>query len=124
MSINLLQRAQRIAAITVASSSAMRCRDMCHVRLMSTISPSSTSSSKSNNTIAAIERGVDKIRIYDEIDLLAAHLDWHYLLDAANRHHIEQNIQRRKGNGDIASLVTNLNQIPSIFVIYELSSTH
>ena len=47
-----------------------------------------------------------KLRIYDEIDLLPADLDWSYLLNEENLLEIEKNNQKRKGNGDIRNLVS------------------
>lgn len=56
-------------------------------------------------TIACLNDMVGKIRVYDEIDLLAAHLDWHYLLDKRNIEQINANVRNRNANCDIRSLV-------------------
>ena len=102
LSLRLLQRANRVVVVVAAATSASR-----KCRQRDSISRSfHTSSTRGNSSsVAAIERGVAKLRIYDEIDLLAADLDWHYLLDKANLERIAQNIQERKSTGDIASLV-------------------
>ncbi len=57
------------------------------------------------NLLASIKSGIDNLRIYDEIDLLPAELDWNYLLDAKNLKHIEENNIIRKGVGDIYAVV-------------------
>ena len=52
-----------------------------------------------------LEQQVKKLRIYDEIDLMPADLDWNYLLNEENLSKIEKNCQIRKSNGDIKALV-------------------
>ncbi len=58
-----------------------------------------------DSTVNLIVECVKKLRIYDEIDLPAADLDWNYLLDEANSKFIEKNYLSRKGHGDIKALV-------------------
>jgi hypothetical protein len=65
-----------------------------------------TNSSENLTTIKYLEENVKKLRIYDEIDLLPADLDWSYLLNEENLLEIEKNNQKRKGNGDIRNLVS------------------
>ena len=55
--------------------------------------------------LASIKSGIENLRIYDEIDLLPAELDWNYLLDVKNLKHIEENNKIRKGVGDIYTVV-------------------
>ena len=63
--------------------------------------------SLNESTVKFIEENVKKLRIYDEIDLLPANLDWNYLLNEKNFSKIEKNNQNRKGNGDIKALVSS-----------------
>lgn len=51
--------------------------------------------------IENIKNVVKHLRIYDEIDLLPADLDWEYLLDKNNIKSIEENNKNRKGVGNI-----------------------
>lgn len=55
--------------------------------------------------VELIENYLKKIRIFDEIDLYPAGIDWGYVLNPANLTSIDQNIKIRKGNGDIFALV-------------------
>lgn len=55
--------------------------------------------------IKIIEEGVKKLRIYYEIDLLPADLNWNYLLDENNLKTIDSNNSNRKGTGDIKTVV-------------------
>jgi hypothetical protein len=65
-----------------------------------------SSENLTESTIKYLEENVKKLRIYDEIDLLPADLDWSYLLNEENLLEIEKNNQKRKGNGDIRNLVS------------------
>ena len=56
-----------------------------------------------------LEDSVQKLRIYDEIDLYPAALNWQHLLDKNNLNKINENNLNRKGNGDIANLVKKTN---------------
>lgn len=58
-----------------------------------------------NNGVQLIENYLKKIRIFDEIDLYPAGIDWGYVLNPLNMIKIENNITARKGNGDISALV-------------------
>lgn len=51
--------------------------------------------------IENIKNGIKHLRMYDEIDLVAADLDWDYLLDVENIGQIEENTINRKGVGNI-----------------------
>ena len=57
------------------------------------------------SSLKFLEKSVKNLRIYDEIDLSPADMDWNYLLNENNVSAIEENIQKRKGNGDIKTLV-------------------
>ena len=59
----------------------------------------------SKEHLKLIENSIKKIRIYDEIDLFPADLDWNHLLSTSNIQNISENIKVRKGNGDIIGLV-------------------
>ena len=61
------------------------------------------------NLLANIKSGIDNLKIYDEIDLLPAELDWNYLLDVKNLKYIEENNKIRKGVGDIYAVVRFIN---------------
>ena len=52
-----------------------------------------------------IEKNINCLRIYDEIDLLPGSLDWTYLLDEKNLLAIDQNNKARKGSGNIHTVV-------------------
>ena len=54
-----------------------------------------------------IEDGIKKLRIYEEIDLPAADLDWLYLLNEKNIAKINENKVNRKANGDILKVVNS-----------------
>ena len=56
-------------------------------------------------SIASLKDLVAQIRVYDEIDLEAADLDWDYILDKRNFDRINENINNRKTNFDLAALV-------------------
>ncbi|CAF0792264.1 unnamed protein product [Brachionus calyciflorus] len=58
----------------------------------------------SNEHLKLIENTIRKIRVYDEIDLLPADLDWNYILNTKNIQFINDNVNLRKGNGDILGL--------------------
>ncbi|RNA08709.1 serine--tRNA mitochondrial-like [Brachionus plicatilis] len=58
----------------------------------------------SKDHLHLIENNLKKIRIFDEIDLYPAGIDWKYVLNPANLSNIEDNIKKRKGNGDIIGL--------------------
>ena len=60
------------------------------------------------SSLEFLEKSVKNLRIYDEIDLSPADMDWNYLLNENNISAIEKNIQKRKGNGDIKTLVNCL----------------
>jgi len=51
--------------------------------------------------IENIKNGIKHLRIYDEIDLLPADLNWEYLLDTKNIEAIDRNNKDRKGIGNI-----------------------
>lgn len=59
-----------------------------------------------NQIIENIKNGIKHLRIYDEIDLLPADLDWEYLLDTKNIEAIDRNNKDRKGFGDINEVVS------------------
>lgn len=67
-------------------------------RLQNTQSPSVDSK---NVTIENIRNGIKHLRIYDEIDLAPADLNWEYLLDKKNLKEIKENSKARKGIGNI-----------------------
>jgi hypothetical protein len=60
---------------------------------------------ETNLYIKKIQDGVKKLRIFDEIDLFAADLNWPYLLDEKNLNKINENKLNRKANGDIFKVV-------------------
>ena len=59
-----------------------------------------------NQKINFIEKSIQNLRIYDEIDLSPAKLNWNYLLDKDNKEKIQINNLYRKGNGDIVKVVS------------------
>lgn len=61
--------------------------------------------------VKLVEECVKKLRIYDEIDLLPADLDWNYLLDEKNLNEIEKSINNRKAHGNIKSLHELYNEL-------------
>ncbi len=68
---------------------------------------STTVRSRANKLIIDnIKNGIKHLRIYDEIDLYPADLDWDYLLDEGNIFKIEQNNLNRKGIGNIRKVVS------------------
>ena len=73
----------------------------CTPRFSSTIRPSAN-----KLIIDNIRNGIKHLRIYEEIDLFPADLDWDYLLDKENIQKIEQNNLNRKGSGNIHKLVS------------------
>ena len=56
---------------------------------------------KKKQTIEIIRNGIKHLRIFDEIDLAPADLDWEYLLDNKNLDMIIENTKARKGIGNI-----------------------
>jgi hypothetical protein len=69
-----------------------------------------TSSTRNGNCetnlyIKKIQDGVKKLRIFDDIDLSAADLNWPYLLDEKNLSKINENKMNRNANGDIFKVV-------------------
>ena len=56
--------------------------------------------------IENIKNGIKHLRIYDEIDLLPADLNWEYLLDTKNIEAIDRNNKDRKGIGNIQEVVS------------------
>lgn len=75
------------------------------------LAPFSTSKCKHSSengrakSIASLKDLVSKIRVYDEIDLAAADLDWDFILDKANLDRIDRNAKIRKSPCEIAELV-------------------
>ncbi len=55
--------------------------------------------------VKLIENGVKKLRIYDQIDLFPAQLDWNYLLDPKNKQKIQANNRNRASDSNINDLV-------------------
>lgn len=64
-----------------------------------------TNDASRNSSIASLRDLASKIRVYDEIDLAAADLDWAFLLDKSNLNRIDQNASGRKASCDIHELV-------------------
>ena len=64
-----------------------------------------TDAAASINTIKYIENKVRGLRVYEDIELLPAALDWHYLLNKDNATKIDANNKNRKGLGDIQLVV-------------------
>ena len=60
---------------------------------------------EANLYIKKIQDGVKKLRLFDEIDLFAADLNWPYLLDEKNVNKINENKINRNANGDIFKVV-------------------
>jgi hypothetical protein len=56
--------------------------------------------------VKIIENGVKKLRIYDQIDLFPAQLDWNYLLDPKNKESIQANNKNRASDANINELVS------------------
>jgi seryl-tRNA synthetase len=65
-------------------------------------------------SIKLVEECVKKLRIYDEIDLLPADLDWNHLLDKKNLNKIEENVKSRKAHGNIKTLHELYNELQNI----------
>ncbi len=65
-----------------------------------------TKSTTNKLIIENIRNGIKHLRLYDEIDLLPADLDWDFLLDRKNIEAIEINNLNRKGTGNIHKLVS------------------
>lgn len=74
-------------------------------RFSGTHSVQSPSTDSKNVTIENIRNGIKHLRIYDEIDLAPADLDWEYLLDRRNLGAIKENSKARKGVGNIHKVV-------------------
>ncbi len=67
--------------------------------------------SKKKETIEIIRNGIKHLRIFDEIDLAPADLDWEYLLDKKNLDMIIENTKARKGVG-------NINKVACVVLVF------
>ena len=72
------------------------------------------STNRIDSTINFIENRVRKLRIYEDIELQPAGLNWQYLLSKHNLSYIDLNNKNRKGHGDI-QLVVNQENAKIIF---------
>lgn len=55
--------------------------------------------------IKEVEEGLQRLRIHEDVHLQPAQLNWNYILNVENLRNIKDNIQNRKGVGDIEQVV-------------------
>jgi hypothetical protein len=65
----------------------------------------------SSESVNLIKDGIKQLRLYSDLDLIPAQLDWDYILKMENYKIIEENIRNRKTKGDIQLVVNACSQL-------------